>query len=395
LVVASSLLTGFFVGRKPADNAGGAGPSATEKGAQAAKPPKEAMPWGDLLKSDIQIERPGEYVAFEFGNSRDRDWHFGAVTPAQAREVMVNCGMPPHLIAHALEHAKTVGGKFLVTPDAELITALASGPREKLYAALAQQPENYYMHSPFSFSTADFAEVFAGSSLDEATKRLVNLLAYQRGERTYFSDLGFVLDRHPAEADRLRLVKALSRIAAVMVRLQIGPDADIDKLVNYWAAAPGVRPMDVRPLLESVQRMEGGGAVSLMYLLPPFARERLFTFPLNSKSGEADVDCHWSTMNFFKDKPDDRFADVNYTSAYIASNYYNIAQPSRYGDLVLVLDDKGGVIHSAVYIADDIVFTKNGRAYAQPWLLMRLKDVVTAYSFGKAPRLVYYRNNAT
>jgi hypothetical protein len=53
------------------------------------------------------------------------------------------------------------------------------------------------------------------------------------------------------------------------------------------------------------------------------------------------------------------------------------------------------VIHSAVYIADDIMFTKNGRAYAQPWLLMRLKDVVTAYSFGKAPRLVYYRNNAT
>jgi hypothetical protein len=377
--------------------AGPAGAVASEIAAQSGRPSDKTPPWGDFLKYDIQLERPEEYVAFEFNKSSNRDWDFGAVTPARARQLMLSCGLPADLAEHALapERAKIANGQLLITPDEELVTALTPQQREKLYATLARQPGNYYMHSPFNFTTEDFGEVFEGSSLDDATKSLVRKLAYPRGQRICFSDLGFVLDRVPAEEDRLQLVKALSRLSAVMVRLRVGPNADIDKLVGYWTAAPGVRSMDLRPLLESVQRMNGGGTVSLVYLLPPFARERLFTFPLSSEFGKAEVDCHWSTMNFFCEEPDDRFADLNYTSAYVATNYYTIAKPSLYGDLVFLLDEKGAAIHSAVYIADDIVFTKNGKSFGQPWLLMRMKDVVTAYSTDKEPRLVFYRNKAT
>jgi hypothetical protein len=363
---------------------------ATPPGKSSAATP----PWGELVKYDIQLERPEEYAAFEFNHCRNRDWSFGRMTPGQARQLMTTCGLPMNLIEHALSPklAKVVDGKFVVTPDEELITSLTAELREKLYAELARQSENHYMHSPFSFPTADFAGVFDGTSLDDATKALVQKLAYRRGERTYFSDLGFVLDHVPTDEGRLEVVKALSRLSAVMVRLQITPDSDIDKLVNYWTTAPGVRPKDLRPLLESVQRRDDGGTVSLVYLLPPFARERLFTFPLHAEFGEAEVDCHWSTMNFFSEDPDHRFTDLNYTSAYIATNYYSIAKPSRYGDLVFVLGEKGDAIHSAVYIADDIVFTKNGRNYGQPWLLMRLKDVVAAYPTSREPQLVFYRN---
>jgi hypothetical protein len=56
------------------------------------------------------------------------------------------------------------------------------------------------------------------------------------------------------------------------------------------------------------------------------------------------------------------------------------------------LDKNGNSIHSAVYLADDIVFTKNGNNYAQPWMLMHLKDLLAEYSRDSAPEIIVYRN---
>ena len=90
-------------------------------------------------------------------------------------------------------------------------------------------------------------------------------------------------------------------------------------------------------------------------------------------------------MNFFNEVPDDRFADPKYTLAYLKTNYYQIARPTQYGDIVLYLDETGDIIHSAVYLADDLVFTKNGNNYAQPWMITRLKDLAARYARGNAP----------
>jgi len=140
-----------------------------------------------------------------------------------------------------------------------------------------------------------------------------------------------------------------------------------------------------------VKRREGG-TVSLMYFLPPFARERLFTSPLPSNPGDPNMDCHWTAMNFFNREPDFRFSDLTYTAAYVQTNYYPIAQPGSYGDVVFLLDRDGNAIHSAVYIADDIVFTKNGNNYAQPWVLMRLPNLLSLYSITETPRVACYRH---
>jgi len=61
------------------------------------------------------------------------------------------------------------------------------------------------------------------------------------------------------------------------------------------------------------------------------------------------------------------------------------------GDLIFLLDGKGAVIHSAVYIADDLVFTKNGINYAQPWILMRIKTLLGVYTCTAEPKVLYYR----
>jgi hypothetical protein len=97
-------------------------------------------------------------------------------------------------------------------------------------------------------------------------------------------------------------------------------------------------------------------------------------------------------MNFFNEIPDNRFSDPKYTVSYLLSNYYRIAKPTAYGDRIFLLDKNGNAIHSAVYLADDIVFTKNGNNYTQPWMLMHLKDLLAEYATDEAPAIAVYRD---
>jgi hypothetical protein len=190
----------------------------------------------------------------------------------------------------------------------------------------------------------------------------------------------------------MQTVKALSHQSAVLMGIRVWPDSDIDKIINYWSWPAGVRIVDVRPFLESLRREPDGGAASILYFLPPFARARLYTYPLPSQPGDPAMDCHWTTMNFFNETPDNRFSDPKYTVDYLLSHYYKIGKPTIYGDLIFLLNKNGNAIHSAVYLADDIVFTKNGNNFAQPWMLMHLKDLLDEYSVDGPPDVIFYRN---
>ena len=37
-------------------------------------------------------------------------------------------------------------------------------------------------------------------------------------------------------------------------------------------------------------------------------------------------------------------------------------------------------IHVAAYVADDLVFTKNGEDFRQPWMLMHMADMMETYA---------------
>ncbi len=69
-----------------------------------------------------------------------------------------------------------------------------------------------------------------------------------------------------------------------------------------------------------------------------------------------------------------------------------MAKPTVYGDIIFLLDEHKNAIHSAVYVADDIVFTKNGDNYTQPWTLMRMNDLLATYAATDPPHVAVYRN---
>jgi hypothetical protein len=50
--------------------------------------------------------------------------------------------------------------------------------------------------------------------------------------------------------------------------------------------------------------------------------------------------------------------------------------------------------HSAVDVADDVVFTKNGNNASQPWMLMHIPDLLATYPASPALRVVYLRDRS-
>jgi hypothetical protein len=395
LVITTSALTWLLLRHDPGTKAG-APPLVSSVDPLADLPKPATVPeWGELVERNIQLERPDEYTGFELEARLVADWKFPGADREQARALMESCGVPAAASERALSPAMVTEKPdgLVVHPDEALIVSVPGAARAKLYAELGRRNGIPQPVIPFSFSTKDFLATLESSGLPPATQTMIRNLSYVQGDRTSFSDLGFVLQRLATDEERMNVARVLSRISAVLVRLRVRPDSDIDKIVAYWSSVPGVRSKDVRPLLESVRRADG--TISLTYLLPSFARERLYTFPLTTKAGGADSDCHWTTMNFFNETPDDRFSNVDFTSRYITENYYPIARPGKYGDLVFVLDKNGGANHSAVFLAGDIVFTKNGQSFGQPWLLMHLADVASLYSDGGEPRLLFYRKKDT
>ena len=96
-------------------------------------------------------------------------------------------------------------------------------------------------------------------------------------------------------------------------------------------------------------------------------------------------------MNFFAEQPDDRFLDVDEVVQTLAQDYYRIFGNPRLGDVVVFLDADGMLVHSAVYVADDVLFTKNGPSSLHPWMLMKLDDMMDFYPRRQGLKTRYFR----
>jgi len=350
--------------------------------------------WGDLQEWNIRLEQPVEFSSFEKIPAGPPVWNFGGLSPQAVRPILEQSGCDKRQVEKILSSQISTFGDLFLKPDKETLLSLQPGVRSKIYLALAKNPANRFQVSPYYIPKGDVGMLFS-ERMDHKSEvvSLVEKLLYTRNGYTYFSDPGLVLGELKNEKDRTDFLRSLTSQDAVMLRLLIRPDTDLDKPLNYWALSmPGVLLKDLRPLFEGIQRLPEGGSLSILYLLPPLAREHLFTAPLPPEAGGAKLpDCHWTALNYFSLIPDPRMSDNAFASRSIAENYYEIARPGMSGDLVLLVNDQNQVVHSAVYIADDVVFTKNGINYAQPWILMHENDLVGSFSALSPVRIGYFR----
>jgi len=351
----------------------------------------DAPAWGGLEVYDIEIEGPTELAAFDISPEPPR-WVFEGASRADVRGWLEAA----HVAAPQIERALSPPlfavepGRVVVHADDEIILSLSPDSRATLYGVLSQWPSNTHMHDPLRARPGDIQSWCTDSSITRDVATLIERLLYRQGDSECFSDYELVIRSLAAPQDRLNLIRKLSRQRTLLLRLRVEPTTDIDRFIGYWAVR-GVRQKDLRPLAEGLKRLPGGGSMSITYALPPFARQRLYTFPMPALGDHRTEDCHWTTLNFFNDPPDERFADSSFISEYVKDNFYLISTATQYGDRVFLFDQGGQAIHSAVYLASDIVFTKNGAGATRPWILMHMQDLLDLYGGASRVTMLIYR----
>ncbi len=350
-------------------------------------------PWGELIKRDISLERPVEYLTEEVASPKPQVWNFNGLQPAGVKAFLVRNGLSDAQATMAIAPAacKSTTAGTQLTPTAEFLFSLTPANRQQLYPALTGFNINLYLDYPYIFPADTIESIYADARLQSEDVDLLKKLVYPNGGAQQLADYLFLLNQIPTVERRVALARAMSRQSAVLAGLSIKPDSDIDKLAAYWGNIPNVRFTDLRPIMEALKRLPEGGGLPLLYLLPKFARDRLYTFPLPPEAGEPTMDCHWSTFNFCNETPNNRFNDPAFAVDYIKKNFYQIAAPSLYGDILLLMNDRNEIKHSAVYLADDLVFTKNGNNYRQPWMLMRIADLLATYPNTPPMKPIYMR----
>lgn len=349
-------------------------------------------PWGELEYVPIQIEPPDDFVSADNYTPRPIHWTFRNFTYEQLSDLWSRAGLSDRQInalAGATQAQTAIKG-FRLTPSKELVAELTPEQRRTIYTVLAGFPENESQANPFRFRADRAEEWFANSDLRPEILRDVRRYVYPRGTALLFSDLDLILPLIPSARERNNLLKTLARKSTMLMKLVVNPGQDIDPLVRYWSK--GGRAKDIEPLLRSLTLRPQKEKIDIVHLLPPFARRRLYTYPVPSEDlAVTKQDCYWTCMNFFKREPDDRFTDGAYVSRVLRSEYDLVPVRPTYGDLVILTKQNGQAVHGAVYIADNILFTKNGSHHSIPWLLMKLEDVVAFYPSDEPLQVHIYR----
>ncbi|HSH93904.1 MAG TPA: hypothetical protein VK968_07145, partial [Roseimicrobium sp.] len=214
-------------------------------------------------------------------------------------------------------------------------------------------------------------------------------LFYPRSDWLCFSDLPEMLSVSSSDPERRKLFKVLSGNETMLMKLLVHPRSDVQSLVQYWSR--GSRAKDIEPILESMSRLSTTNSIDVINFLPAFARKRLNTYPTPStQKDRPNEDCFWTAFNFFNDPPGETVKDQNQWGAELNARYQMVASPA-FGDMVFVTTPQGDAVHAAVYIADNVVFTKNGGNLSQPWLLMTMQDMLAEYLQYFPLKISYFR----
>lgn len=355
--------------------------------------PGRPGPWGDLEYVRIAIARPDPYVYIAVMDTRESRWHFSRQNLNEVKSDLNSVGFTADQVNWLTDPARCLQrtNGWRITPGTDFIFGIKPKVRAVFYAMLAKEEANPYHNQPLSWREDGLEEWMEGAGLMDETETLVKSLLYARGNTWCFSDMPTVLSHIPLEAEKKRLIKALSRNNTVLIKLRVPYGADVAGLARYWSL--GGRTKDVYPLLESLAQVPGGASIDIAHLLPIMARSHLYTYEYPPRVGTiSKANCFWTAMNFFNFVPDDRFTSLTETLEYLRTNYVLVDDAPQLGDVLMFERSGEGFIHACVYIADNVVFTKNSYDHNQPWLLMRLEDVEARYPSSPPLRISRFRS---
>ncbi len=339
-------------------------------------------PWGDLDYYYIHLEMPDHLVERHGVPDPLPRWIFPGGTEATLRLLFQSAGISQSLQAYLLDPAHQILKHSVLTvfpPLPELIE-MTREQRAIIYRELAKSEANAYHANPVCIMNDDPDAWFAESRLRPELREVVKKMAYMRGDVLCFSDVAAVIGMVKSDKEAHDFLKAMSRTSSLVLRLNVKTSADLDQVARYWS---GNQPnTDIEPMILSAAKTDDINHLDCIHLLPALARRHLYTYPSEELPIYARLpDCYWTSLNFFNSAPLNYHLDQPLLVQHVTEDYEVVRPPYRFGDVLTFNSPTGWVPHSFVFIADDIVYTKNGGSFVAPWQLMKLGDLRRLYSY--------------
>ena len=297
--------------------------------------------------------------------------------------------VPPELVQEILSVTECETNKgCVVKPTTAILLSLEPLTKKLLYRRLARMPGNDEKRTPLRLRSLEVERLLGSDGLSLYGRELFNKLVVHQDEFHILWDSEALCQLLPDE-DKVRFLKIVSPVDTYLVKLVMRPDTDIEPIYRYWADRP--RTKSLRSLLEGAKPKPGEKPIYLdiVHLFSPFLRGLAYTYP---DPDDPPRNCHWTTFNFYEDQPSDRFLDPREAQAEHLARFERIrAEEARYGDMVAVLDGEGYVVHTAIYLVDDLVFTKNGKAIFAPWMVATFDELRVLYMDMPGSYIAFYR----
>ncbi|MBK8090604.1 MAG: hypothetical protein IPK32_01040 [Verrucomicrobiaceae bacterium] len=280
-----------------------------------------------------------------------------------------------------------------IIPSVADVESLTSESRATIYTELSKYPPNEYHVDPVLIIGASVQEWYKGSKLRPELIDKIDKLSYKRGETTAFSDIPLLISYAKSDTEAKTIFKACTRTRALMVRLHLDHSTDVPALLNYWSFGVGIRRKDIEPIITSIIENETLPDLGISQILPALARKLLYTYPgLDMAKNGLLPDCHWTCLNFYNFEPHQYLLDSGLATSQVLEQFTPVEAPYQFGDVLFFLDNNtGDAFHSCVFLADQLVYTKNGRNLLSPWVLMTLDDVKKVYLYRGNGRVQGFR----
>lgn len=339
-------------------------------------------PWGSLNYFYFYLEAPMHLIeVFPLRNPRTR-WAVPLAFESEFRAVLEGAPMTATQKA-ALFNPNNLGvgdGIYAIFPPKEVLETISQEARGLIYNYLARFDENPDLKNPVRIRSGSVDEWANGTSIRPELVAQMRAMTYFRGDLMLFGDFPHLISQAKSEQEARILQRHSSRVRSMVVRLDVKNSPPVDQIMPYWTTGLGLRRKEIEPLIQASMDTPGVTGLDLVHLLPPLPRKVLYTYPDVSMAVEGVLpDCHWTALNFFNYNPETLYLDEFFAASRLMSGFEQVEPPYRFGDALVFVTEEMNAHHSCIYIAADIVYTKNGRSLYAPWTILHLKDVQSTY----------------
>jgi len=350
-------------------------------------------PWGELTVSNIYLEAPDSVIDVAGKPDPVPRWTFPNSSTTLVKDLLIKSGVNLALVERltSSDYLKISGTEIVIYPKLEDLLQIKGIVRDKLYTEISKYPQNDYYTDPVFILSGDVEEWLSEASLNANQKDVVRQMVWRRGDALVFSNVGILLSYAQNNEEIKNTLRAITRCMSLVVTKKFPLKSEQREVfLNYWIGNQTESPR--MTFVKSVSKEKDlNDSIDIMHFLPAIMRERLYTFPSIKDGAKGRLpDCHWTSLNFFNLSPRDYYRNTSMAAIQLTQAYNQVSAPYQFGD-VLCFTDNGEGLHTCVYIADNIVLTKNGENILAPWVLLTLEDVSKIYKRSATTQIQGYR----